>query len=167
MKLLECIYKKWSDFSLTLLHMLAMVVPFGRIKKNLYRMRGTKIGNNVDISQMVFLEDSSPSLITIEDFVDIGPNVTVVTHDSSLHCIDPEIPTQYNKVLIKRNAYIGACVTILPNVTVGEFSIVAAGAVVTRDVPPYSIVAGIPAKIIGNVKDKKDNYCKMIHILEE
>lgn len=149
---------KWSDACLLVLHLIAMVVPFGRIKKNLYRLRGTKIGKNVDISQLVFLEDISPSLITIEDFVDIGPNVTIVTHDSCLHCMDPEIPIQYNKVLIKRNSYIGAGVTILPNVTIGEFSIVGAGAVVTKDVPPFTIVAGVPARKIGTIEYKKEKY---------
>lgn len=145
---------KVRDFNLSLLHSIAMIMPFGSIKKKIYRLRGTRIGKNVDISQFVFLEESWPDLITIEDFVDIGPNVTIVTHDSSQRCIDMKSPIYKKNVLIKTHSYIGACVTILPNVTIGEYSIVGAGSVVTKDVPPYTIVAGVPAKIIGKVTDK-------------
>jgi acetyltransferase-like isoleucine patch superfamily enzyme len=56
------------------------------------------------------------------------------------------------RILIKRNAWIGAAVTILPGVTIGENSVVAAGAVVSKDVPDNTVVAGIPAKIIKSLK---------------
>ncbi len=55
-------------------------------------------------------------------------------------------------ILIKQNAWIGAAATILPGVTIGENSVVAAGAVVSKDVPDNTIVAGIPAKIIKSLK---------------
>lgn len=54
---------------------------------------------------------------------------------------------------IERNVWIGARVTLLPNVRIGEGAIVAAGAVVNRDVPPYKIVGGVPARIIGNRRE--------------
>jgi acetyltransferase-like isoleucine patch superfamily enzyme len=158
MDIIKKIYIKWSDFSLSLLHILAMLIPFGRIKRSLYRSRGTTIGRNVDISQFVFMEDSYPSLITIEEYVDIGPKVIIVTHDSSLHCIDSKFPIQCDKVLIKKNAYIGAGALLLPGVVIGEYSIVAAGSVVTKDVPPYTIVAGVPARKIGTLHDKMSKY---------
>lgn len=146
--------KKWLDLSLAFLHIFAMGIPFGRMKNKLYKMRGTKIGKNVDISSFVFLEEYYPNLITIEDNVDIGPYVKIVTHDSSMHCINPSIPNEFGAVLIKKNVYIGAGAIILPGVTIGEFSIIAAGAVVTGNIPPYTVVAGIPAKKIGSVQDK-------------
>lgn len=59
-----------------------------------------------------------------------------------------------NRVLIKRNAWIGAAVTILPGVTVGENSVVAAGALVTKDVPDNTIVAGVPARVIKLLEKK-------------
>ena len=58
------------------------------------------------------------------------------------------------RVVIKRNAYIGAGAIILPGVTIGEYSIVAAGAVVTKDVPPRTIVAGVPARVVGSIDEK-------------
>lgn len=135
-----------------------MNIPFGRLKRMLYRLRGTEIGKGVDISTGVFIEESFPHLITIEDNVDIGPNVIIVAHDSSYHCIQPDISLICKKVIIKRNAYIGAGAIILPGVTIGEYSIVAAGAVVRKDVPPWTVVAGVPARVIGTVEQRLLNY---------
>ncbi|WP_290596754.1 MULTISPECIES: acyltransferase [unclassified Archaeoglobus] len=145
--------RKFRDVYLAVLHSMAMNIPLGRVKRALYRLRGTKIGRNVDIANGVFIEDSFPELVEIEDGVDIGPGVIILAHDSSAHCISPNIPIMLKPVVIKRNAYIGAGALILPGVTVGEFSIVAAGAIVTRDVPPGKIVAGVPAKVIGDTSE--------------
>ena len=83
---------KILDVYLCLLHILAMNIPFGRIKRALYRLRGTKIGKNVDIATGVFIEESYPELVEIEENVDIGPNVIIVAHDTSYHCVQPDIP---------------------------------------------------------------------------
>lgn len=148
------VYRKWRRFYYSLLHILAMLIPFSKLRQVFYKLRGTKIGKNVHITSFVFLEESYPGLITIEDNVDIGPNVTIVTHDSSPHLIYPSVGVKCKPVLIRKNAYIGACAIILPGVTIGENSLIAAGAVVIRDVQPYTIVAGNPAKKIGMVEDE-------------
>ena len=69
------------------------------------------------------------------------------------HPIDPNTRKHLDlkSIIIKRNAWIGAGATILPGVTVGDNSIVAAGAVVNKDVPPNTIVGGIPAKLIKSI----------------
>ena len=54
----------------------------------------------------------------------------------------------YGKVTVKKNAWLGMNVTICPGVTIGEYAVVAAGAVVTKDVPDYAVVGGVPAKVI-------------------
>lgn len=89
--------------------------------------------------------------ITLEDGVFIGPNVNIITEN---HAEEPELRHNvYTKpILIKRNAWIGAAAIILPGVTIGENAIVAAGAVVTKDVPDNMIVGGNPAKIIRKIK---------------
>ena len=127
---------KISDAYLCILHILAMNIPFGRIKRTLYRLRGTKVGRGVDISSGVFIEESFPHLVTIEENVDIGPNVIIVTHDSSYHCIQQDIPLICREVIIKRNAYIGAGAIILPGVTI-----------------PHTVVAGVPARVIKTVEE--------------
>ncbi|RLI78384.1 acyltransferase [Archaeoglobales archaeon] len=145
--------RKFCDIYLAILHSMAMNIPLGRIKRTLYRLRGTRIGKDVDIANGVFIEDSFPELVEVEDGVDIGPKVVILTHDSSAHCINLNISIKLKPVVIKRNSYIGAGAIILPGITVGESSIVAAGAVVTRDVPSGKIVAGVPAKVIGDVSE--------------
>ena len=141
-----------------ILHFLAMNSPHDFLTIPLYRMRGTIIGENVGIAQGVFIEESRPHLVTIEDGVNIGPKAIIVAHDSSYRCVDPSVPIKFGEVRIKKNAYIGAGAIILRGVTIGEYSIVAAGAVVTKDVPTRTIVAGIPAKVIDKVDEKLEKF---------
>jgi len=108
----------------------------------------TKIGKNVFINfDCTFLDLGG---ITIEDNVLIAPKVSLLSEG---HPIEPEnrhalIP---KPIHIKKNAWIGAGATILQGVTIGENAIVAAGAVVSKDVPDNAIAGGIPAKIIKTV----------------
>lgn len=105
----------------------------------------TRIGKNVFINSACSFLDMGG--ITIEDDVLIGPKVNLITES---HPLDPleRKKLLVKPVVIKRNAWIGAGATILPGVTVGENSVVAAGAVVSKDVPANTVVAGIPAKVI-------------------
>lgn len=108
----------------------------------------TKLGKNVFINfDCIFLDWGG---ITIEDNVMIAPRVSLLTEG---HPISPDerkslVPSPIH---IKKNAWIGANSTILPGVTVGENAVVAAGAVVSKDVPDNTIVGGIPAKVIKKI----------------
>jgi acetyltransferase-like isoleucine patch superfamily enzyme len=128
-------------------HFMAMNIPNSHLKRSFYRIRGTKIGNHVDIAPGVFLEDFYPELITIQDNVDIGPNVVIVTHDSSGKCVSSQDITWTKPVVIENNVYLGAGVVILPGVRIGDHSIIGAGSVVTRDIPPNCVAFGSPARI--------------------
>jgi len=108
----------------------------------------TKIGKNVFINFDCVLLDLGG--ITIEDNVLIAPKVSLLSEG---HPVSPQnrqslVPGQIH---IKKNAWIGAGATILPGVTIGENAIVAAGAVVSKDVTANTIVGGIPAKIIKEI----------------
>ncbi|MFD2326603.1 DapH/DapD/GlmU-related protein [Mucilaginibacter galii] len=107
--------------------------------------RFTSIGKNVFINHACSFLDLGG--ITIEDDVLIGSRVNLVTEN---HPADPaERRSLITKpIVIRRNAWIGANATILSGVTIGENAIVAAGAVVSKDVPANTIVGGIPAKFI-------------------
>jgi acetyltransferase-like isoleucine patch superfamily enzyme len=110
----------------------------------------TRIGKNVFINfDCVFLDLGG---ITIEDSVLIGPKVSLLSegHGITAESRQSLIP---KPILIKKNAWIGANATILPGVTIGENAIVAAGAVVSKDVPDNTIVGGVPAKIIKQIGD--------------
>lgn len=109
----------------------------------------TKIGKNVFINfDCVFLDLGG---IIIEDNVLIAPKVSLLSegHPTSIGDRHSLIP---KPILIKKNAWIGANATILHGVTIGENSVVAAGSIVSKDVPDNSIVGGIPAKLIKNVQ---------------
>ncbi len=99
----------------------------------------TQIGNNVSIQSNVFIPVNS----LIEDLVFIGPNA-VLTNDRYPVRKDYELKGP----VIRRGATIGANSVILPSVEVGEGAFVAAGAVVTKDVPPWRLAIGSPAKIV-------------------
>lgn len=111
----------------------------------------TNFGRFIQIGKDVFINHGCSFLdmggITLEDHVLIGPKVNLITEN---HPLDPTDRRALlcKPILIKRNAWIGAAATVLPGVTIGENAVVAAGAVVTADVPDNAVVGGIPAKII-------------------
>jgi len=111
-------------------------------------------GKHITIGKNVFINFDCTFLalggITIEDDVLIGPKVSLITEN---HPLNPEDRKGLfgKPIVIKKNAWIGANATILPGVTIGENAVVAAGAVVSKDVPDNTIVGGVPAKFIKNV----------------
>lgn len=117
-----------------------------------YTMGGDEIrvGKNVFVNQNCTFYDLGG--LDIADDVMIGPNVSIITAG---HALDPaqRRATIGNPIVIERNVWIAAGATIIGGVTVGENSVVAAGAVVTRNVPPNSLVGGNPARLIRSVVD--------------
>jgi UDP-2-acetamido-3-amino-2,3-dideoxy-glucuronate N-acetyltransferase len=116
-----------------------------------------KIGDYSTIKSGVYLWDG----IEIEDYVFVGPNVTF-TNDARPR--SRQYPDTFNYTLIKKNASIGAGAIILGGVTIGEFAMIGAGALVTKNVPSRALVVGSPAKIIswlnddGTKMEMKENY---------
>ena len=110
--------------------------------------RNTKIGKNVFINfDCTFLDLGG---ITIDDQVMLAPKVSLLSEGHPVAPNDRQTLTP-GKIHIKKNAWIGAHATILQGVTVGENAIVAAGAVVSKDVPANTVVGGIPAKHIKKI----------------
>ena len=116
---------------------------FVEIQKN------ASVGKHCKISSHTFICEG----VHIEDNVFVGHNVTFINdkHPRSVN-VDGSMQTEADwkveETFIKKGASIGSSATILCGVTVGENSIIGAGAVVTKDVPPNTIVAGVPAKVI-------------------
>lgn len=107
-----------------------------------------KIGNYVKIQNNVSVYEG----VEIEDGVFCGPSC-VFTNDLTPRTRYPKGRENYKKTLIQEGASIGANATIVCGHTIGRFAMVAAGAVVTKDVPDYCLVAGNPARIIGQVDE--------------
>jgi len=118
--------------------------------------KGATIGKRCKISSHTFICEG----VHIEDFVFIGHNVTFINdvypraanEDGSLQT---EADWKMVPTRVKKGASIGSSATILCGVTIGEGAIVGAGAVVTKDVPPYTIVAGNPARVIRSIEKNK------------
>lgn len=112
--------------------------------QNVNVSNNVRIGNNVKIQNNVSIYEG----VELEDYVFCGPSM-VFTNDLMPRAKYPKGHINYKKTLVKKGATIGANATIICGNTLGEWCMVAAGAVVTRDVLPYALVAGVPAKQIG------------------
>ncbi len=122
------------------------------VGKGVYVDTGVVVGNNVKIQNGALLYHG----LTIDDGVFIGP-LACFTNDRLPRAITPDgrlktdADWEVGPIHVCRGASIGAGAVILPNVTIGEFAMVAAGAVVTRSVPPHALVLGTPARQAGYV----------------
>jgi UDP-2-acetamido-3-amino-2,3-dideoxy-glucuronate N-acetyltransferase len=111
--------------------------------QNVVVMGGTRIGHNVKIQNNVSIYEG----VELEDDVFCGPSM-VFTNVMNPRSHVPR-KREYRRTLVKRGASIGANATVVCGVTLGEYAFVGAGAVVTKDVPAFALVAGVPARRIG------------------
>ena len=120
--------------------------------KNVFIDSGTKLGNNIKVQNNVSIYDG----VSIEDGVFVGPHVTF-TNDLIPRAINIDGSIKkgsdwsISKTLIKKGASIGAGSVILPGIIVGEFAMIGAGSVVTKNIPNFALVYGTPAKHMGYV----------------
>ena len=121
-----------------------------------FRKQGTQIGEGCLIVPRQL--GTEPYLIKIGNHVVINQGVMIHTHDGGTWIFRRELPELrvFGPVVIEDNCFIGQNSQILPNVTIGRNSIVGAGSVVITDVPPNSIVMGVPARRLGSVKKYKE-----------
>lgn len=142
------------------LKILAKNAPFYRLRIVLFRMCGYSIGRNVYIAEDLIISEALDDVnnLIIGDRVAIGPKVTLVTFSNpNFSKIREYVKTEKGKIVIKDDVWIGAGAVILPNITIGEGAVIGANAVVTKDVEPYTIVAGVPARVIRKLKVENEN----------
>lgn len=132
----------------------------------------SKISKTDNIGQKVFWKinfiPSELELIRIHNNVVIASNVTFVTHDVFHYMLHNKYPDKIFRyelgcIEVEDNVCIGARTIIMPNVRIGHDCIIAAGSIITKDIPPDSVVAGVPARIIGKTSDfekKRERKCK-------
>lgn len=167
------IYHLIVEFEVYILH-IAGCIPIHHMRRLSYRMGGMKIGKGSTIHMHARFYD--PRNITIgedsiigefavldgRDKLIIGNHVDIASevmiYNSKHDINDPDFKATNGKVTIEDYVFVGPRVIILPHVTIGYGAVVAAAAVVTKDVPPYAIVGGVPAKIIGERKTKDLHY---------
>jgi len=143
---------------------LSIIIPFtfpAQITTFLHRLRGVKIGRGSKISRTAQIDDGYPHLVELGRFVWLTAGVMILCHqrDLSHYKIGKPVmdcPLKTAKVIIKDGAHIGIGAIIMPGVTIGEGAVIGAGAVVTSDIPPYSVAAGVPARVIKTFR-KEEN----------
>lgn len=121
--------------------------------QNVNVSNNVKIGNGVKVQNNVSIYEG----VELEDYVFCGPSM-VFTNDLTPRAKYPKGRGGYKKTLIKKGASIGANATIVCGHTVGKWAMIAAGAVVTGDVPDYALVAGVPARQIGWVDEQGNQF---------
>ena len=168
------IYNYWLDLKLFIIHLVSLHVPFHSVRKLVYLASGVKIGKGTAIHMgckffepkgVVIGEDTKignnalldgRALLFIGNHVDLASEVLIYNSEHDIESSDFSVILE--EVSIGDYSFIGPRAIILPGVTIGKGAIVAAGAVVTKSIPDFKIVAGIPATIIGERKNKKLNY---------
>lgn len=163
-KILIRYYNYLLDLELFILYLVGFI-PSHTIRNTIYRLAGIKMGkgstlhmgarffqpNNIKIGQGSILGDhiflDGRAKLTIGNHVDIASQVMIYNSEHDLS--DPTMKAVTQPVKIGDYVFIGPRAIILPNVKIGNGAVVAAGAVVTKDVPDQAIVGGVPAKIIG------------------
>lgn len=123
--------------------------------------RNCSLGQNVNVSNNVIIGDDVKiqNNVSVYEGVELGNGVfcgpsCVFTNDLTPRARYPKGHENYKKTLVREGASIGANATIICGHTIGKYAMVAAGAVVTGDVPDYALVAGVPAKVIGEVDEE-------------
>ena len=143
------IIKKTFNF---ILESLAYNCPVNSWRVRMHRWRGVNIGKNVFIGLKVTLDHSHPDYIYIGDNVSLAGNNFVLTHSNPYKHFEKVFDSYIAPVIISDNSWVSIGATILPGVTIGGYSVVAAGSVVQKSVPDKVIVGGIPSKIIKKIE---------------
>ncbi len=141
-------------YSSHLLH----VLSHGKVRVGIVRYCGARVGNNVQLGPFVYW-DNHLELLEIGNNVIVSPQACFLFHKRDLKEFSfgkqyLDVPHLYQPIKLCDNCSIGTRAIILPGVTIGEGACVGAGALVTKDVPAWTVVAGIPAKIIRSYRNE-------------
>ncbi len=134
----------------------SVIAPFtfpAQITTFIHRLRGVHVGKGSKIARTVIIDDSRPDLITIGRDVWVTAGCQLLCHQRDLSYYEKgkpvmDCPLKYAPIVIKDGAHIGIGSIIMPGVTIGRGAVIGAGAVVTKDVPDYSLAVGVPARVI-------------------
>lgn len=126
-------------------------IQYGDLPTGMYVKKGMKIGNNFCRQGSTKFDITNCYLISFGDDVTIANNVQFLAHDDTT--VEDLGYRKIGKITVGNNVFFGARTLVLMNVKIGDHVIVAAGSVVTRDIPDDSVVAGVPAKVIGKTSE--------------
>lgn len=119
--------------------------PSSALRVAFHRLRGAQIARTAELGYFVIIDNLYPEKVTIEEGATVAARSTILAHDESM-AYTGRGPEVVRETRICRRAFIGVHCIVLPGVRVGQYAIVAAGSVVTKDVPDGATVAGVPAR---------------------
>jgi len=120
---------------------------------------GLRLGNNLEIHTGFFFDPSHCYLISIGNNCVFAPNVRLIAHDASAkHAVGY---AKIGRIDIGDNCFLGDSVIVLPGVCIGSNSIIGAGSIVTKDIPPDSVAAGSPARVLCSAADYADKMRRL------
>ncbi|NLX28065.1 MAG: acyltransferase [Bacteroidales bacterium] len=140
-----------------LLLFLSMTAPFNNWRVRFNKWKGVNIGRHVYIGMFVFFDNAYPEYIYIEDKATVNAGSMIITHLNPSAHFESILTASVNPVTIKEGAFVAVKSIILPGVTIGEFSIVTAGSVVSKNVEPYNIIRGNPAVKVADFSARLKN----------
>jgi acetyltransferase-like isoleucine patch superfamily enzyme len=149
--------KRFRNYTLLVLSMLS---PFNSLRVQLNRWKGVNIGKNVYLGLFVFLDNLYPEFIYIEDKAAVNAGSMIITHLNPYIHFEKIMNASASPVVIKEGAFVAVRSVLLPGVTIGEFSIVTAGSIVSKNVEPYTIVRGNPAVKVADFSRRMKNENK-------
>ena len=132
----------------TLFLLAAWYSPTSELRIAFHRLRGVNVGRSVEIGYFVILDNLYPERIFVEDGATISARSTILAHDEAL-AYTGQGEEVVAETRIRAGAFVGVHCVVLPGVTIGAHAVVGAGSVVTKDVPPGVVVAGVPARVIS------------------
>ena len=148
------------------IRLLSIIIPFtfpAQTTTFLHKLRGVKVGKGSKISRTAYIDDAYPGLVKIGRCVWITAGVMILCHQRNLKFYTTDAPVmncplKTAPVIIKDGAHIGIGAILMPGVTIGKGAVIGAGAVVTKDIPPYSVAVGSPARVIKTFAENEDHH---------
>lgn len=153
-------YPKWIIFKIAKNWVILNRISL-RLRPWLWKVTGVNVQGKVSIGYDVYYDVGCANYITVEEGVWITTRVLLLCHQRDLkdYCIGDDIntlPYVKKEIILKKGCHVGMGTIVMPGVTIGEGAIIGSGSVVTKSIPAWTIAVGNPAKVIKELKPRKD-----------
>lgn len=167
-KVLKRVFKTYRDgFLMKFIMESWLLAPFAprKIRPWILKKLGAQVGKNIFIGSKVWIDSGHADMIILEDHVHIAGECTILCHQRNLRNYSigddyAKLGYRIEKVHLKKGCLIGQRTMVMPGVTIGEGAIIGAYSLVTKDIPPWTIATGRPAKVVKNIPERTNDNPK-------